>query len=77
MKKLLFHFQPAPLGLRYCYGQILSALAEGSALIFNPCRPGSGLYLIAAAGLRLGVFPLHLPYSPDSLCAAGLAHRFG
>ena len=39
---------------------------------FNPLRQSAGLYLVAAAGLRLGVFPLHLPYTSEATLRRGI-----
>ncbi len=39
---------------------------SGSHLSFASMSPAAGLFLILAAGLRLGVLPLHLPYPSES-----------
>ena len=46
--------------------------SSGSVLDFRavPARPG--LYLLLAAGLRLGVLPLHLPYRQENSLRRGL-----
>ena len=44
----------------------------GGRLDFSSMPPQAGLYLIAAAGLRLGVLPLHLPYTSESSMRRGL-----
>jgi hypothetical protein len=46
---------------------------SGSYLSFASMSPAAGLFLILAAGLRLGVLPLHLPYTSES----ALRHDFG
>ena len=46
--------------------QVMSNSAADKALDFASLAPGSGLLLLAAAGLRLGVLPLHLPYVATS-----------
>lgn len=46
--------------------------ANGSELDFLSAPPSAGLYLVIAAGLRLGIFPLHLPYAGDSAVRRGL-----
>jgi len=51
---------------------ILSA-AAGNSLDFASMPPQSGLLAIAAAGLRLGVFPLHTQFASES----SLRHGFG
>ncbi|HSG43033.1 MAG TPA: hypothetical protein VLA72_07750 [Anaerolineales bacterium] len=45
--------------------------SNGSVLNFHSPAPSAGLYLVLAAGLRLGIFPLHLPYSGDSAIRRG------
>jgi len=52
------------------WGNIVS-IAQGSTFNFHSMPVNSGLYLVAAAGLRLGVFPLHLPYSSESSLRRG------
>lgn len=52
------------------WASILS-IAAGSAFNFQSIAPSSGLYLVVAAGLRLGVLPLHLPYSSESTLRRG------
>jgi hypothetical protein len=51
--------------------QVVSS-AGGKALDFVSLPPQVGLFLIAAAGLRLGVLPIHLPYSTESSLRRGL-----
>src|SRR5215207_9279262 len=38
------------------------SVANGQPLDFRAAPPQAGLYLVLAAGLRIGVLPLHLPY---------------
>ena len=40
--------------------------ASGPISDFRAATPQAGLYLLIAAGLRLGVLPLHLPYPSES-----------
>ncbi len=47
------------------------SLANGQALDFRQAPPQVGLYLVLAAGLRIGVLPLHLPYSSESSIRRG------
>ena len=39
--------------------------AAGKSFDFSTIPPQAGLYLLLASGLRLGVLPLHLPYSSE------------
>jgi len=45
--------------------------ASGGALDFRSAPPQAGLYLVIAAGLRLGILPLHLPYTGESFLRRG------
>jgi hypothetical protein len=47
------------------------SVAAGQALDFRSAPPQAGLYLVLAAGLRIGVLPLHLPYSGESSLRRG------
>ena len=43
----------------------------GSHLDFRSIPPAAGTFLLIAAGLRLGVLPLHLPYRQDNVVRRG------
>lgn len=43
----------------------------GAPMDFQNAPPQAGLYLLIAAGLRLGVLPLHLPYASESAIRRG------
>jgi len=47
------------------------SISNGIPLDFQEAPPQAGLYLLLAAGLRLGVFPLHLPYASESAIRRG------
>jgi len=47
------------------------SISTGSPMNFQDAPPQAGLYLLLAAGLRLGVFPLHLPYASESAIRRG------
>jgi len=47
------------------------SIANEQALDFRSAPPQAGLYLVLAAGLRIGVLPLHLPYSGESSLRRG------
>ena len=47
------------------------SVANGQTLDFRSALPQTGLYLVLAAGLRIGVLPLHLPYSGESSLRRG------
>jgi hypothetical protein len=42
------------------------SISNGVNLDFHSAAPQAGVYLLLAAGLRIGVLPLHLPYAGDS-----------
>jgi hypothetical protein len=46
-------------------------VAGGTPLDFRSTPPTTGIYLLMAAGLRLGVLPLHLPYRKDNVARRG------
>jgi hypothetical protein len=47
------------------------SIANGQQLDFQQAPPRVGLYLILAATFRIGVLPLHLPYSNESTLRRG------
>jgi hypothetical protein len=47
------------------------SVSAGTPLNFQNAPPQAGLYLLLAAGLRLGVLPLHLPYASESAIRRG------
>ncbi len=53
------------------WANVLSVLG-GSRLDFASMPADAGLFLLIAAGLRLGVLPLHLPYTSESKLRRGV-----
>jgi hypothetical protein len=47
------------------------SISTGSPMTFQNAPPQVGLYLLLAAGLRLGVLPLHMPYASESAIRRG------
>lgn len=47
------------------------SISAGAPMNFQDAPPQAGLYLLLAAGLRLGVIPLHLPYASESAIRRG------
>jgi hypothetical protein len=47
------------------------SISAGSPINFQDAPPQAGLYLLLAAGLRLGVLPLHLPYASEAAIRRG------
>jgi hypothetical protein len=48
-----------------------ASIAAGTPLDFRSIPPSAGIYLLIAAGLRLGVLPLHLPYRKENVVRRG------
>ena len=48
------------------------SFAVGKSMDFLSTPPQAGLFLLVAAGLRLGVLPLHLPYTSESSLRRGM-----
>jgi hypothetical protein len=71
-EKVVTSFSTRTLGLGLLLWANVISISQGGAFNFEAVAPGAGLYLIAAAGLRLGVLPLHLPYSSESTLRRGL-----
>jgi hypothetical protein len=49
----------------------MASVSAGTPLDFRSIPPGTGIFLLIAAGLRLGVLPLHLPYRKDNVVRRG------
>jgi hypothetical protein len=47
------------------------SMSNGISFDFRSAPPQAGLYLLVAAGLRLGILPLHLPYPGESTLRRG------
>jgi hypothetical protein len=71
-EKIVIAFSTRALGLGLLLWANIASIAEGNTFDFQSIASNSGLYLAAAAGLRLGVLPLHLPYSSESTLRRGI-----
>jgi hypothetical protein len=71
-EKVVIAFSTRALGIGLLLWANIVSIAAGKPFDFQSITPGAGLYLIAAAGLRLGVLPLHLPYSSESTMRRGI-----
>ncbi|MCC6259730.1 MAG: hypothetical protein IT311_02610 [Anaerolineales bacterium] len=70
-EKVAFAFATRAVGIGLLiWANVISASNHVSPS-FASMSAGAGVYLILAAGLRMGVLPLHLPYSPDSALKRG------
>jgi hypothetical protein len=70
-EKVVVSFSTRAFGLGLLLWANIVSVGQGSAVDFPSISAGSGLFLVVAAGLRLGVFPLHLPYSSESTLRRG------
>jgi len=70
-ESVVISFSTRALGIGLLLWGSIVSLASGGTFDFQSMSPRSGIFLIAAAGLRLGVLPLHLPYSSDSTLRRG------
>jgi len=71
-EKVVIAFSTRAVGIGVLIWGIVIDLSSGGTLEFSTIAPAAGLYFVLAAGLRLGVLPLHLPYSPESSIRRGL-----
>jgi hypothetical protein len=60
---IVFTMRLAAIGMLF-WARMVS-ISTGTPLIFQEVAPQTSFYLLIAAGLRLGVLPLHLPYSAE------------
>ncbi len=65
-EKVVVAFSTRALGLGLLIWANVVSISSGNAFDFVSMPAGAGLYLVAAVGLRMGVLPLHLPFSLDS-----------
>ena len=70
-EKVVTSFSTRALGIGILLWANIISIARGSTLDFQSIPADAGLYLVIAAGLRLGVLPLHLPYSSESSLRRG------
>ncbi len=70
-ERVVIAFASRAIGIGLLLWASMVSQAAGTPLDFQNTLPQAGLYLLAAAGLRLGVLPLHLPYSSESALRRG------
>lgn len=71
-EKVVISFSTRAIGIGLLLWASVLSMAETNVIDFESMSASSGMYLVLAAGLRLGVFPLHLPYAPDSDMRRGI-----
>jgi hypothetical protein len=75
-EKVVISFSTRALGIGFLLWAGILSIADGSAFDFETMPAGTGIFFVVAAGLRLGVLPLHLPYNPESGLRRGLGTSF-
>lgn len=70
-ERVVAGFAARMLGIGLLLWAGLSSLWHGTPFDFRAPLPEAGVYLILAAGLRLGVLPLHLAYATESSVRRG------
>lgn len=70
-ERVVAGFAARILGIGLLLWAGLTSLESGVSLEFHSTLPEAAVYMILAAGLRLGVLPLHLGYAPESAVRRG------
>jgi hypothetical protein len=70
-ERVVVAFSTRIIGISLLLWANVVGVNAGARLEFLYMPPQAGIYLIAAAGLRLGVLPLHLPYGSESAIRRG------
>jgi len=70
-ERVVIAFSTRAVGMGLLLWANIVSVNAGARLDFLSMPPQAGLYLVAAAGLRLGVLPLHLPYTGESAMRRG------
>jgi len=71
-ERIVIGFSTRVAGIGLAVWANVISVSNGGRLDFISMPPQAGLYLLVAAGLRLGVLPLHLPYSAESSMRRGV-----
>ena len=70
-EKVVTAFATRIAGIGMLLWASMVSISTGSPMNFQDAPSQVGLYLLLAAGLRLGVLPLHLPYASESAIRRG------
>lgn len=70
-EKVVTAFAARVAGIGALLWASMVSISTGSPLNFQDAPSQAGLYMLLAAGLRLGVLPLHLPYASESAIRRG------
>ena len=71
-QRIVIAFTARLLGTLSLVGAIVSAPLLGDSFELSMLTPQAGLFLLLASGLRLGVLPLHLPFSQEPRLRRGI-----
>ncbi|NPV57821.1 MAG: hypothetical protein HPY76_14290, partial [Anaerolineae bacterium] len=66
IRNLVASFSFRLMGTVFLLWALIVTRGAGEILVFGAVIPQAGIYLLIAAGLRLGVIPLYLPHGQDS-----------
>jgi len=70
-ERVVIAFASRAAGILILLWADMVSTASGQPLDFRFATPQAGLYLVVAAGFRVGVLPLHLPYPSESALRRG------
>lgn len=70
-ERVTISFATRALGIGFLLWSYIESFTNGNAASFQFMPSSAGIYLVIAAGLRLGVLPLHLPYASESSLRRG------
>jgi hypothetical protein len=70
-ERVVISFSTRALGIALLLWAYIESFASGNTFAFQSMPINASVYLVIAASLRLGVLPLHLPYSSDSSIRRG------
>lgn len=70
-EKVVNSFATRVAGMGMLLWASMVSISAGVVLDFQEVPPQAGLFLLIAVGLRLGVFPLHLPFASESAIRRG------
>lgn len=70
-ERVVISFSTRVFGIATLLWSYIESFSAGNVFTFQSIPPDTGVYLVIAAGLRLGVLPLHLPYSAESSIRRG------
>lgn len=70
-ERVVVSFGTRSIGSALLLWSYIESLTSVVSPVFQTMQPSTNVYLLIAAGLRLGVLPLHLPYEPESSLRRG------